>query len=140
MKDREHKFVKNSSGTHIHSQRLCITFSSSFFLLSGEYMLACPLVKGSRLQRVVLFFFFFFSRLLSNVFFYLNKTFSALVHACICSLCVLCLAAAMTDQMQSMYVSPLCCLFLLVFFSLLLFLYQAQVNERRRTNGSFSFF
>jgi hypothetical protein len=106
-------------------------------------MLACPPVKGSRLQRVVLFFFFFSSpRVCSLTFFlfYLNKIFSALVYAYVCSFCVLCLAAAMTDQMQSMYVSPLCCLPILAFFFFFFIIILIPSSSKRKKKNEWLFF
>jgi len=105
-------------------------------------MLACPPVKGSRLQRVVLFFFFFSSRFYSLSFFFLfeQNLLCSRTRVCVCSFCVLCLAAAMTDQTQFTYVSPLCCLLLLVFFFFIIILIPSSSKRKKRKNEWLFFF
>ncbi len=105
-------------------------------------MLACPPVKGSRLQRVVLFFFFS-SRVCSLTFFFIWTKSALLSYT---RMCVCVRFAFFVSPLQWLTKCNRCMCrlfavsFYLFFFSLLLFLYQAQVNERRRrTNGSFSF-
>ena len=104
-------------------------------------MLACSYVRGSRLQRVVSLSLASF--LSPRLFFYLNKIFFTLLHTrvCVCSFCVLlCLAAAMTDQMQSMCMCRLLCCLLSSFFLLLDYYSYTRAQVKRTTNGSFFFF
>lgn len=99
--------------------------------------------KGSRLQGMVLLFVFFCSSRFCSLtfFFYLNKIFSFFS----CTFMLMFVLRSLSLQLQwltkcNRWMSRHCAVSLFsFFFSLLLFLYHIQINERRRTNGSFYF-
>lgn len=114
-----------------------------FFLLSGEYMLACPYVRGSRLQRVVLSLspsrFFSFSSSLLAFFFYLNKIFFTLLHTRVCVFVLRSSLSRRCDDWPNaidVYVSPFVLSSLVVlsfffFFLIIILIPELKSNEQR---------
>jgi 4-amino-4-deoxy-L-arabinose transferase-like glycosyltransferase len=103
MEDTEDKVVQTSSSIYTYTFRDYALYFLHFFF--QVYM-----CLHARRYKVVDCEEWFSSSsfLLANTtasFFYLNKIFSLLLYTCIyvCSFCVLCLAIAMTDQMQPMH-------------------------------------